>query len=93
MYAQRMVGKHGAYMTVEFEDTATHRVIEAMGGWPRFCDCPERERPFKQREFERLYDIFKDRTGEIRQLPGLNDVIPENIVRIPALKTIKEIGQ
>ena len=61
----------GRNKTVVFDNPVIHSVINAMGGWATFCTCPERERPFKQREFERLYKLFKDRGDHPDRVSGI----------------------
>ena len=61
----------GRTKTVVFDNPVIHSVINAMGGWATFCSCPERERPFKQREFERLYKLFKNRGDHPDRVSGI----------------------
>jgi hypothetical protein len=53
----------GNYQSVRFADPVIHSAIEAMGGWVRFGLMEEKNRPWKQKEFERLYQIIAARGG------------------------------
>lgn len=45
----------GTYNTAVFDDWRIHAVITDMGGWIRFGEMTEDERPFRAREFEKRY--------------------------------------
>ncbi|HOG24270.1 MAG TPA: DUF6475 domain-containing protein [Candidatus Omnitrophota bacterium] len=61
----------GNYQSVKFVDPVIHSVIQAMGGWPRFCDGEAKDEKWKQKEFERLYTVIAERPGKHPQyLPG-----------------------
>lgn len=55
--------RFGNYQSVRFADPVIHSAIEAMGGWVRFGLMEERERPWRQKEFERLYQIIAAQPG------------------------------
>jgi hypothetical protein len=55
--------RFGNYQSVRFADPVIHSAIEAMGAWVRFGLMEEKERPWKQKEFERLYQIIAGRNG------------------------------
>lgn len=85
-YVRRMVFRYGPYMHVTFEDQAMHKCIELLGGWIKFCDCPDSERVWMKKEFERLYELIGGQSTIKNDVPllGLHDDIPDNHVRIPA---------
>jgi hypothetical protein len=55
--------RFGNYQSVRFADSVIHSAIEAMGGWVRFGLMEEKERTWKQKEFERLYQVIAARHG------------------------------
>lgn len=59
--SRKPVAIHGAYMSIRYADPVIHSVIEAMGGWPTFCYITDEEKPFKQRDFERLYKLMAEK--------------------------------
>lgn len=64
------VKSHGNYQSVKFEDPVIHSVIKAMGGWVNFQDCEIKDWVWRQREFERLYGILKNKGNHPDYLPG-----------------------
>lgn len=58
------VARIGNYQSVKFDDPAIHSVINAMGGWPQLCMMEKSEEKWKQKEFERLYDVISARAGK-----------------------------
>lgn len=65
------VKKVGNYQSVKFSDSIIHSVIQAMGGWPQLCLMNNDEVKWKQREFERLYEVISARGGNHPDyLPG-----------------------
>lgn len=65
----------GNYESVKFADEAIHSVIMAMGGWPEFCMMGNDEVKWKQKEFERLYEIIVGRGGDHPvYLPGISEL-------------------
>jgi len=49
----------GAYQSVKFSNPVIHGVIESMGGWARLAgDMLVDEEKWKQKEFERLYEVI-----------------------------------
>ncbi len=72
--ARKAVSKHGAYMSVIFPDPVIHSVVEAMGGWKAFCYCTDKERPFKQKEFERLYEVMKEGNRHPEKCIGIHEI-------------------
>ena len=44
--------------SVIFSDAVIHSVIEAMGGWPKFCWIQDDELPFRQKDFLEYYKFF-----------------------------------
>lgn len=65
------VKKIGNYQSVKFADPVIHSVIQALGGWPQLCMMENSEVKWKQREFERLYEVIAARDGNHPEyLPG-----------------------
>lgn len=62
----------GHYQSVRFADSVIHDVIDAMGGWVKLAMGLEwQEEKWKQKEFERLYEILhKTPRKQITHLPG-----------------------
>lgn len=52
IYAVKSVG---SWRDVIFDDLAIHAAIEAMGGWVKLCAMTNDDLPFKQRDFEKIY--------------------------------------
>lgn len=92
----------GNYQSVKFSDTVIHSVIQAMGGWPGLCVMETDEVKWKQREFERLYEVISAQHGTHPDyLPGTHEMenfskgidIQNNIIRIGFDKqNIKMVG-
>jgi len=70
--------KHvGHYQSVQFSDPVIHSVIESMGGWVRLAgDMKADEEKWKQKEFERLYDVLSKNPRDKMPgyLPGLCEI-------------------
>lgn len=65
----------GNYPSVKFKDEAIHSVVQAMGGWPQFCSMVNDEVKWKQREFEKLYQVISSREGKHpAYLPGTTEL-------------------
>ena len=69
--------KVGQYQSVKFNPPIIHGIIETMGGWIKLAgDMKADDEKWKQREFERLYDILSrnppDKYPEY--LPGVCEV-------------------
>ena len=65
----------GNYQSVKFSNPAIHSVINAMGGWPQLCLMESKEEKWKQKEFERLYDVINSRDGKHPEyLPGTHEM-------------------
>lgn len=76
------VGRVGHYASVKFADPVIHSVINAMGGWPQLCMMTNDEAKWKQKEFERLYEVISEREGKHPDyLPGESEMTntPEQI--------------
>jgi hypothetical protein len=58
------VSKIGNYQSVKFDNPVIHSVINAMGGWPQLCMMEKTDEKWKQKEFERLYEIISARNGK-----------------------------
>lgn len=69
------VARIGNYKSVKFSDPAIHSVINAMGGWPQLCLMESKEEKWKQKEFERLYEVIGARDGKHPEyLPGTHEI-------------------
>jgi hypothetical protein len=71
------VKRVGHYQSVRFSDPVIHAAIESMGGWVRVAgDMKADDEKWKQKEFERLYDVMsrnpRDKMPEY--LPGLCEI-------------------
>ncbi len=64
LQALETIKRVGNYASVQFADPVIHSVIQAMGGWPRFCDGEAKDEKWKQKEFERLYTVIAERPGK-----------------------------
>jgi hypothetical protein len=65
------VSRIGNYKSVKFSDSVIHSVINAMGGWPQLCTMTNDEVKWKEKEFERLYEVLSERGGKHPDyLPG-----------------------
>ena len=65
------VARIGNYQSVKFSDPVIHSVIQVMGGWPQLCQMESKEEHWKQKEFERLYEVISARDGKHPDyLPG-----------------------
>lgn len=51
----------GPYRSARFEDGTVAAVVRAMGGWERVCYFTEDEMPWRQKDFERLYEAYSER--------------------------------
>jgi hypothetical protein len=58
MQVTEAVRRIGPYESVMFSDPVIHSVIRAMGGWSYFQDCPLSEWKWRQKEFERFYQVM-----------------------------------
>lgn len=69
------VRRIGNYQSVKFNDTAIHSVVAAMGGWPELCMMDSDQVIWKQKEFERLYEVMACRDGNHPEyLPGTHEL-------------------
>src|SRR3990172_6665898 len=50
----------GAYESVRFPDPTIMKVITAMGGWTEWYDWPDKEMPFRQKEFCERYVAYRN---------------------------------
>jgi hypothetical protein len=65
------VARIGNYQSVKFSDPVIHSVVQVMGGWPQLCQMESKEEHWKQKEFERLYEVIASREGKHPDyLPG-----------------------
>jgi hypothetical protein len=56
----------GTYQTVVFDDPIIHTVVEDMGGWVEFGATPIDEMRFRGIEFQRRYQAYRQRIGELQ---------------------------
>lgn len=100
LLAYDAIGRVGNYSSVKFRDVIIHSVIEFMGGWPQFCSMISDEVKWKQKEFERLYQVISTREGcHPDYLPGTTEInnnangwdVKTEIVRI-GFETLKMIA-
>ncbi len=70
------VKRIGNYQSVKFSDPAIHSIINAMGGWPQLAGTMEdKDVKWKQKEFERLYEVIAGRGGKHPDyLPGACEI-------------------
>jgi hypothetical protein len=67
--------RYGNYQSVRFADPVIHSAIEAMGGWVSFGLMEEKDCPWRQKEFERLYAVLAGRCGgHPAYLAGLHEI-------------------
>jgi len=70
-YAVGAIGKVGAYRSPIFEDGAISETIQHLGGWVVFCDTPQEELKWVQKEFEKFYPVFKKHSRGNVRLSGI----------------------
>jgi hypothetical protein len=63
----------GTYKSVKFSNPVIHSVIEAMGGWPQLGMMEVSEEKWKQKEFERLYEVMNHRGNHPAYLSGTHE--------------------
>lgn len=69
------VKRIGNYQSVKFPDPVIHSVIQSMGGWTELCMMENDDVKWKQREFERLYEVMEGRGGNHPEyLPGIHEL-------------------
>ena len=86
------VARIGNYQSVKFSDPVIHSVINAMGGWPQLCQMEAKEEKWKQKEFERLYEVLSAREGKHQDyLPGTHEM-ENNRIGHDYENTIVQIG-
>lgn len=70
------VKRIGNYESVKFADPVIHSVVHVMGGWPQLCMMENDEVKWKQKEFERLYEVISSsRDGKHPDyLPGTSEM-------------------
>lgn len=69
------VKRIGNYESVKFDDPVIHSVINVMGGWDQLASTMTTdEEKWKQKEFERLYEVISSRDGKHPEyLPGTHE--------------------
>lgn len=93
---QRALVKYNTYDSVQFADGTINLVIKDMGGWVWLSNQMDSDEPWTQKEFEKLYDLYKGRGMELHErLPGLHETTNRNcgyLAFVPATKFIAEDG-
>jgi hypothetical protein len=65
------VKRIGNYQSVKFADPVIHSVVQVMGGWDQLAGSMTLdEEKWKQKEFERLYQVMERRGDHPAYLPG-----------------------
>jgi hypothetical protein len=61
----------GNYESVKFADPVIHSVLQVMGGWDQLAETMTTdEEKWKQKEFEKLYQVMERRGNHPTYLPG-----------------------
>ena len=69
------IKKTGNYKSVEFADPVIHSVINVMGGWDQLAaTMTTDEEKWKQKEFEKLYQVMERRGDHPKYLMGYNEM-------------------
>lgn len=77
--AKEGVQKVGYTNTPDFKDPIISHCIAELGGWQKFCQLPVDELPFVEKEFFKLYRLFKQRkVVEAVPLPGYYEIVNNN---------------
>jgi len=85
------IRQYGNYQSVRFADPVVHSVLEFMGGWGATGEWLDSELKWKQKEFERLYNIMLRNEKHPEYLPGICEI--DNSARGFATKTdVVQIG-
>ena len=96
MEVQRALVKYNTYDSVQFQDGTINLVIKDMGGWVWLSNQMDSDEPWTQKEFEKLYDLYKARgMGLNERLVGLHEAGNRNtgyLDYIPDTKLIAEDG-
>lgn len=68
--------KYNTYDSVQFVDKTINAVIRSLGGWVKLSrDMGTDQETWNQKDFERLYEDFKNRGVELdERLPGLMEL-------------------
>lgn len=68
------IKKHGSHKSIEFEDKAIHGIVEHYGGWQKVCsEWQEKDIAWRQKEFVKLYEVFKQRDNGKIKLIGFHE--------------------
>lgn len=69
------VKRIGNYESVKFADPVIHSVLQVMGGWDQLAaTMTTDEEKWKQKEFERLYQVMERRGDHPDHLLGFNEL-------------------
>lgn len=82
------ISRVGNYQSVQFDDPVIHSAIQAMGGWAQLGLVKNDDLHWKQKEFEKLYEIFTERGGKHpAYLPGIHEEVNVvngfNVIPVP----------
>ncbi len=73
----RTIGRHGAYLSVDFDDPIVNATVRNLGGWTRLCRTDSDEfDTWTKKEFQRVYVALASSgvSAEAAQyLPGLHE--------------------
>ena len=65
----------GNYESVKFSDPVIHSVLQVMGGWDQLAATMiTDEEKWKQKEFEKLYQVMERRGDHPKYLPGTHEM-------------------
>lgn len=86
----KLIGAHGSYRPPVVDDLMA-RAVNRMGGWKRVCEWSNDELPFRRREFDEVYEQFKNQKqmGKLDQshvsyLQGEHETAEAFLVSSPA---------
>ena len=69
------VKRIGNYESVKFSDPVIHSVLNVMGGWDQLAaTMTTDEEKWKQKEFEKLYQVMERRGDHPKYLMGYNEM-------------------
>lgn len=72
--SQQAVGEAGSWQSVVFGDKTIHSIIEALGGWVKFCLTKTDELKWIQKDFERLYPLMSKKQAHPLKCIGQHDI-------------------
>ena len=66
---ERAFWRAGIHRSVVFDDPVIHAVMDALGGWTRYCNLPEDRVVWWRKDFERLYRLYSPLVRSGRLIP------------------------